>query len=95
MAETFTVSDQRAHTALVMAKVEASAFEHFLQQRACALRKEADCIDAFLAGQIDAHLNPKSRVQSPSHEITSWYEAINKDRDDAEQALRKQKQPAR
>ena len=91
MVETYTVSDQRAHTAMVMALSEAEAFEHFLKETVRHLREEADRIDAFLAGEVDGHSHPKPfsmRGHLPSREIRSWYEAIHKERDSAEAALR-------
>ena len=83
MPDTFTISDQRAHTAIAMATSEVSAFERFLRTRADALRAEAELIEAFLEGRVDGWGKHKTQIASPSYETRSWYDVITKERDAA------------
>lgn len=72
MSDTYTISDNRAQTAIAMAKGEVWALKGWLKQRMYALRAEADKIEQLL--------------EKASEQTDSWYEVICSERDAAARA---------
>ena len=69
MEETYTISDGRSQTAIVMAKAEIWKLRGWLESRARQLRAEADAIEEML--------------NKCSEQTDSWYETIVREATDA------------